>query len=59
MRHWRVMIAKWIRQDGLVILLYALVLMIMTYPLVFQLGEIIPFHNGDTYTAMWQNWVDA
>ena len=49
-------ITRWIRQDGFVILLYGLLLVIMTYPLVFVMGQVIPFHNSDTYTAMWQNW---
>jgi len=50
--------SRWLRlrNEALVVLLYVIVLMIMTYPLVFKLGTIIPFHNPDTYTAMWQNW---
>jgi hypothetical protein len=50
--------SRWIglRNESLVILLYLVVLTIMTYPLMFKLGEIIPFHNPDTYTAIWQNW---
>ena len=46
----------WLRNETLVVLLYGITLTLMTYPLVFKLGEIIPFHNPDTYTAMWQNW---
>lgn len=45
-----------LRQDILPILLYILVLFVLTYPLVLQLGEIIPLRNMDTYTAIWQNW---
>ena len=50
--------SRWVqlRNESLVILLYLFVLTIMTYPLIFKLGEIIPFHNPDTYTAIWQNW---
>ena len=50
--------SRWlqIRSELLVILLYGLSLAILTYPLILKLGEIIPFHNPDTYTAMWQNW---
>ncbi len=44
------------RNESLVILLYLIAVTVMTYPLMFKLGEIIPFHNPDTYTAMWQNW---
>jgi len=44
------------RNESLVILLYLIALIVMTYPLMFKLGDIIPFHNPDTYTAIWQNW---
>ena len=46
----------WLRKELGVILLYGITFTIMTYPLVFKLGEIIPMKNPDTYTAMWQNW---
>lgn len=52
----RQQIQQWLRYDGIVILLYLLTLSVMSYPLIFKLGEIIPLHNPDTYTAMWQNW---
>lgn len=44
------------RNESLVILLYLIALIVMTYPLIFKLGDVIPFHNPDTYTAIWQNW---
>lgn len=50
------MLKQWLRRDGLVMLLYALVLCVMTYPLAFQLGEIIPLTNPDTYPAIYENW---
>ena len=46
----------WLKRDGPVMLLYAFVLSIMTYPLLFQLGEIIPLTNPDTYPAIYENW---
>lgn len=49
-------IKNWLKHDGLVMLLYALVLSIMTYPLLFQLSEIIPLTNPDTYATIYQNW---
>jgi hypothetical protein len=48
--------STWLKRDGLVMLLYALVLSVMTYPLLFQLADIIPLTNPDTYPAMYQNW---
>jgi len=49
-------LSTWLKRDGLVMLLYALVLSVMTYPLVFQLGDIIPLTNPDTYPAIYENW---
>ena len=46
----------WLRRDALVMLLFALALLVMTYPLAFRLGEIIPLSNPDTYAAIYQNW---
>lgn len=46
----------WLKRDGLVIVLYALTLTIMTYPLLFQLADIIPLSNPDTYPTIYQNW---
>ena len=46
----------WLRRDGLVMILYALTLAVMTCPLIFQLSEIIPLTNPDTYPAMYQSW---
>lgn len=56
MKNFRVRIVDWLKKDGWVIVLYLLMLIILTYPLAFRLGEIIPMQNLDTYTARWQNW---
>lgn len=47
---------RWLKRDAFVLLMFFIALLIMTYPLAFKLGEIIPLTNQDTYTAMWQNW---
>jgi hypothetical protein len=49
-------LSTWLKRDGLVMLLYALVLSVMTYPLLFQLADIIPLTNPDTYPAIYENW---
>lgn len=49
-------ISLWRRRDWQVMLLYAVWLVVMTYPLAFKLGEIIPLTNPDTYAAIYQNW---
>jgi hypothetical protein len=46
----------WLRRDALALVMYAVVLAIMTYPLLFQLREILPLNHPDTYAAMYQNW---
>lgn len=51
-----VRLTTWLKRDGLVMLLYALVLSVMTYPLLFQLADIIPLTNPDTYPAIYENW---
>ena len=49
-------VRNWLRRDALAMLLFALALVVMTYPLAFRLGEIIPLTNPDTYAAIYQNW---
>ncbi|GEM_PF-799735 len=56
LQQWKLWDRKTLLNELLIILLYAITLTILTYPLVFRIGEIIPFENPDTYTAMWQNW---
>lgn len=45
-----------IRRDSLPVLCFIILYSIMSYPLVFKLGEIVPFFSGDTYQAAWLNW---
>ena len=44
-----------IKRDTIPLLLFVIVCLIMTYPLIFRMYDI-PFRNPDTYHAMWQNW---
>ncbi len=46
-----------LRRDGLVILLYGLATLIMTYPLVFKLGqEWLGSYDADTFVKLWDNY---
>ena len=47
----------WLRRDGLAIALYALVTILMTYPLFFKLGgDWLALRDADTYMKLWDNW---
>jgi len=45
-----------VKRDSVPLLLFVLVFVVMSYPLVFQLDTMVPFLNGDTYHAIWHNW---
>jgi len=45
---------RW-RHDRAPLLLYLLTFMVMSYPFVLRMNAL-PMNNGDTHTAMWQNW---
>lgn len=47
---------KWLSDEGRALVGYLLLTLIITFPLVFQLHHMLPLGNGDTYTAIWQNW---
>jgi hypothetical protein len=50
-------VATWLRRDGLVIMLYLLVTVVMTYPLVFHLdNRWLAYRDLDTYTKLWDPW---
>ena len=44
------------RYDRLPILLFVVVYVVMTFPLITKLGETLPFRHPDTYHAIWHNW---
>lgn len=47
----------WLRRDGVVVLLFALASVAMTYPLAFQLDDQwLAFRDIDTYVKVWDNW---
>lgn len=46
---------RW-RRDRLPLLLYLVMFIVMTYPLVFHVHDSLPVHNSDTFKALWQNW---
>lgn len=45
-----------LRQEVKVIFAYCILVIIVTFPLAFELNSMLPFENRDTYTAIWQNW---
>lgn len=49
-------IAHIFKRDRIPILLFLLTFAVMTYPLIFRMGDSLPMDNIDTHTAMWQNW---
>jgi hypothetical protein len=46
----------WLRRDGIVLLLFALAVVAMTYPLALKPGEGLPSQGQDIYTSFWQKW---
>ena len=45
------------RRDGLIILLYLLATVVMTYPLIFHLdNRWLAYRDIDTYTKLWDHW---
>jgi hypothetical protein len=50
-------LSAWLRRDGLVIALYLLATVVMTYPLVFRLdNRWLAYRDIDTYTKLWDHW---
>jgi len=49
-------LGAWLRRDGLAVLLFALAVVVMTYPLAFRPGEGLPSDGRDIFTALWQVW---
>lgn len=50
-------LADWLRRDGLVVALYLLVTMVMTYPLIVHLdNRWLAYRDIDTYTKLWDHW---
>jgi hypothetical protein len=47
----------WLRRDGIVIALFVLASIVMTYPLAFQLDkQWLALRDTDTYVKIWDNW---
>lgn len=50
-------LAVWLRRDGLVIALYAIATVVMTYPLVLHFdNRWLAYRDIDTYTKLWDHW---
>jgi hypothetical protein len=50
-------VAAWLRRDGLIMALYLLVTVVMTYPLIFHLdNRWLAYRDIDTYTKLWDHW---
>ncbi len=47
--------ARW-QRDRMVLLLYALTFVVMSYPFVLRMHSHLPMDNVDTHQALWQNW---
>jgi hypothetical protein len=48
----------WLERDGLIMLLYVLATVAMTYPVAFRLGGkwLALYDGGDTYAHLWNVW---
>ena len=47
----------WLRRDGVVILLYVLTTIVISYPLAFKLGgQWLALRDNDTYLKLWDSW---
>ncbi len=55
-KKYRHALAAWLRRDGLVIVLYLLATVVMTYPLLFQLQAGLVSHSTDVWILAWDNW---
>jgi len=50
-------IKAWLRRDGVVIILYTLTTFLISYPLIFKLGEQwLALRDSDTFVKLWDNW---
>lgn len=51
-------LVRWLRRDGLAMLLFALTTLLMTYPLVFRLGGdwVTTLTGKDVYMKLWDIW---
>jgi hypothetical protein len=50
-------IKSWLRRDGVVVILYLVTTLVMSYPLAFKLGEPwLALRDPDTYVKLWDNW---
>ncbi len=48
---------NWLKRDGLVLLLYLIVTIVMTYPVAFRLGgDWVASRDVDTYVKLWDQW---
>lgn len=54
---WKYRLVDWIRRDWLIISLYLVATLVMTYPLVARLdGQWLAASDPDAYVKMWDNW---
>lgn len=50
-------INSWLRRDGVVIILYVITTVLMSYPLIFRLGDHwLASRDTDTYVKIWDIW---
>lgn len=50
-------IRAWLRRDGVVIILYAVATVLMSYPLALKIGEPwLASRDTDTFMKLWDNW---
>ncbi len=50
-------LVRWLKRDGWVMALYAIITILMTYPIVTQLtGNWIASRDPDTYMTLWDQW---
>jgi hypothetical protein len=50
-------IKKWLRRDGIAIVLYLIATLLISYPLAFKLGQPwLATRDTDTFLKLWDNW---
>ena len=50
-------LAAWLRRDGLIVALYLLATVVLTYPLIVHLdNRWLAYRDVDTYSKLWDHW---